>query len=138
MALSLDLRKRIHQAHQNEPELTQQNLADRFMVNQATVSRLLKRSEKDPTLSPIPNPGRPRKLTAADEAFLSTQLEGKADLTLKEQQHLLQQERGKTVCQQTILNTLTRMKWSRKKRASTTPPETQKKRDGSDKNSSRL
>ena len=79
--IGIDLRQRILKAYQQE-NTTQQQLAQRFMVTQSFISRLLKRYQEKASLEPTPHPGKPPKIRGDDISVLENILQEKPDRTL--------------------------------------------------------
>lgn len=83
-AYSIDLRKRIVHAYENE-QITQRELAERFQVSLRCVQMLLKRWREEGTVEPKPHGGgQPRKITGEKLERLRRAVEQQPDATLEE------------------------------------------------------
>ena len=134
--ISMDFRKRVISAYDRDPNQTQQALAQRFMISQSTVSRILAKHKRKESLAPGKKSGRPRILLQAELDFLKTALVEKNDMTLSEQAMELEKQRSVKVSVMTICRALKRMTLTRKKRLATIRPEKAKKTKFAEKNSS--
>jgi transposase len=85
-------------------------------VSARSVSRWKRRLRLDGTLAPKPKPGRPRTITAADEAALREQVAAHRDATLAEHCAFWQSDHGITVSCPTMCRALQRLKLPLKKR----------------------
>ena len=109
--LSMDLRQRIIDAY-DEGAHTRQEIADLFMVSLGMVKKLLAQRARTGDISPQHHrAGRPRKLTADDQARLSALVAKQPDATLTE----LREGAGLKCHLSTIHRTLKRLKLSFKK-----------------------
>jgi len=82
--ISLDLRQRILQAHQNQ-EGGRKTLARRFLVSESTVRRVLRAHREGRSIAPKPATGGPkRKLSDADLKQLRDMVLQQNDRTLDE------------------------------------------------------
>ena len=132
MPLSKDLRERIVKASENG--LTQMVISEHLMVAQSSVSRILNRAKHN-QLEPGKPPGRPRKFSKEDDAFIAEKVKQKQDITCKELVLAVQEELGKKVSSQTINCSLKRLNLTRKKRLFMTPKETHTKLNKDERNS---
>ncbi len=111
-ANSLELRQRIVAAvaagHPKE------QIVALFGVDRSTINHYLRLARTD-ALAPKPSPGRPRRITAGEEADLVRQLTRLPAATLAE--HCAEWERRHSVrvSTATMSRTITRLGWTRKK-----------------------
>lgn len=132
---SLDLKERLIKAHQESPEMPQTELAQRFMVAQSSISRILGKFRRKESLVPKKKPGGPRKMSQGDVKILEESLADKNDRTLEEHVRYLAQK-GIQVSDSTVSRELARLKQTRKKRLATTRLVSRKTPKGKEKNSS--
>jgi len=113
-AYSLDLRERI--MHAVATGMTKSRAARTFAVSLATVKNYTRQLQQTGSLVPRPIPGRPRAISAEQEAALVVELRAAQDATLDELRARWEQRTGVTVSAATMSRTLKRLKWTRKKR----------------------
>jgi len=115
MARSLDLRQRALDAYERG-EGSLGDVATRFAVGSASLSRWIKRKRTTGTPARVPRAsGSPRRITSEGEALLSMWLQESPSVTQHELAARLQQSTGQSVVQQTVSRTLTRMRLTYKK-----------------------
>lgn len=112
-AYSLDLRQRIVGAM--EEGGSRAAVARQFQVAVRTVDRYVRRARETGDLAPRPLPGRPRRLSAADEVVLVQLLGEHPDATLPEYCQHLAAATGTLVSPATMSRTIARLGWTRKK-----------------------
>lgn len=118
MPLSKDIRERIVTLYQSGA--TQIAIAERLLIAQSSVSRILKRHRKTGSLEVGISSGRPRKFSPEDDAFIAQKVKQTPDITLHELIQAVADELGKKVSITVIQRSLKRLNHSRKKRVSTT------------------
>lgn len=114
-AYSEDLRERIVGAvaggkHPDE-------VAEQFGVSPASVRRYVKQQREQGHLRSALPPGRPRLLSATQEAVLLGQLEAQPDASLAELARSLVTATDEQVSVMTVWRTMKRLGWTRKKDA---------------------
>lgn len=115
MPISIDLRKRIVAAYQRG-EGTYAEIAQRFCVGEATVSRLLRREREDKTVAPRPHGGgRRRTLSVVEEKQLAKLVLAQPDKTEQEFATELAAELGRAIGRLVVGRTLRRMGYRVKK-----------------------
>ena len=112
-AYSEDLRERIVGAvtsgtHPDE-------VAEVFKVSPASVRRFVKQQREQGHVYASLPPGRPRRLTAADEVVLLEQLTVQPDASLAELSKLLATATTQQVSVMTVWRAVKRLGWTRKK-----------------------
>lgn len=113
-AYSEDLRERIVRAVQGGMSRTE--AARRFMVNERTVRRYLRRYETTGSIAPTAfRPGPPPAIGPAQEAALLTQLADAPDATLGEHCARWEREHGRAVGVSTMCRAQRRVGWTVKK-----------------------
>jgi len=122
MPLSQDLRKRIVQLR--EKNLTQQQISERLLVPQSSVSRILSKHRKTGSLEVGKPTGRPRQFTSEDDDFIAQKIKVQPDITLAELIQKVHEELGKKVSVTVIQCSIKRLNLTRKKRLSTTRQKT--------------
>ena len=88
-----------------------------FGISLATLKRWLSRRRATGAALPRPVPGRPPRLGAALDAGLEAHLRASPDATIAEHCATWQQATGQTVSPTTMRRAITRLGWTRKKRA---------------------
>ena len=117
-AYSLDLRERVVDSLL-EGELTYEQIAERFKVGRATVSRLGRRFRETGSFEPSKTRGHaPRTLTDGDQAVLLEIVTDRPDETLAELCDQLAASTGKRISSATVGRELRRAGFTRKKRPS--------------------
>ncbi len=109
-AYSLDLRQRIIAAI--DTGLPHQQVAERFGVSRATVTRLVRLRRQTGMLAPRPRPGRPSQLGAALDAGLLPQLQAQPDASLAAHCQRWQETTGCTVSLATMRRAIRRADWT--------------------------
>lgn len=112
-AYSEDLRARIVSAV--EEGMQPVKAAERFKVSLASVKRYVKQKRESGHLRFELPPGRPRKLSAADEKVLLEQLKRHADASLEEHARMLGEAIGQSVSATTVQRSFVRLCITRKK-----------------------
>ena len=113
-AYSQDLRERIVRAVQSGMSRTE--AARRFMVNERTVRRYLRRYETTGSIAPTAfRPGPHPAIGPAQEAALLTQLTDAPDATLEEHCARWERDQGCTVSVSTMCRAQQRIGWTVKK-----------------------
>ena len=113
--LSLDLRRRIVRAYL-DGEASQQEVARRFDVNEATVMRLVARHRATGSVEPTPQQhGPPARIQPEDAERLEHWLEENPSLTQAELARRFSETTGTPVSQQTVSRGLRRHAITRKK-----------------------
>lgn len=114
-AYSEDLRERIVAAVAGgkQPE----EVAELFAVSPASVRRYVRQEREQGHLRSASPPGRPRRLSAADEAVLLEELSAKPDASLSELGQRLSLATEMQVSVMTVWRTVKRLGWTRKKNA---------------------
>ena len=112
-AYSCDLRARILAAvDAGDPH---HQIATRFQVSRATVTRLIRLRRTTGTVTPRPRRGRPARLGAALDAGLRSQLAAQPDATLAEHGATWEATTGHSVSVSTMFRAIARLGWTRKK-----------------------
>jgi transposase len=114
-ALSLDLRQRIVAAA--EEGMTQTQIAQRFVLTQPTVSRILKQWHTEHDLSEKPKSGRPPRIAAEQLPALDELVASRTDWTLSELADAWQEHFSTRVGVSTLWRTLQKRRFTHKKRA---------------------
>ena len=114
-AYSADLRERIVDAVANGKRPDE--VAELFAVSPASVRRFVRQRRERGHLRAALPPGRPRRLSAADEAVLLEQLTAKPDASLAELGRRLAAATNEQVSVMTVWRTVKRLGWTRKKDA---------------------
>jgi transposase len=109
-AYSLDLRQRIIDAV--DAGTPHQQVAERFGVSRATVTRLVRLRRQTGDLLPRPRPGRPNRQGAALDAGLLPQLQDHPDATLAEHCRHWQERTGRRVSAATMRRAIRRAAWT--------------------------
>jgi transposase len=130
---SPDLKERIIKAHQESLEMTQSELAQRFLIAQSSVSRILGKFRRQESLVPKKKPGCPRKMSESDVKILEASVAQKNDRTLEEHVQELAKV-GIFVSDSTVSRRLKDLKQTRKKKRVMILAEPQKKSSGKGKN----
>lgn len=113
--ISNDLRIRIVEARAQEAQSYEQ-LAERFGVGRATVSRILRLARETGSVEPAPHGGgAPRRVTEADQKVLGELLRTRSDATLEELRVALATHTGVEVSRSTMCRELHRLGVTRKK-----------------------
>lgn len=115
--LSADLRRRIIGAYESG-DMNQHEIAERFAVGTATVTRLMRLKRETGGIAPRPSTGGRAKRTikAAGEALVRLWLEENPSLTIKElTERYNEDERTGQTSTSSMSRTLIRMGFSRKK-----------------------
>lgn len=112
-AYSLDLRQRIVRAV--EQGGSRAAVAAQFQVALRSVDRYLRLARDTGELAPRSSPGRPRRLSPADEQQVRQCLLAQPAATLAEHCHYLASTTGTVVSQATLSRTIARLGWTRKK-----------------------
>lgn len=117
------LRRRIVDAWQNG-EGSYRELASRFTVGEASVSRLLRRFRETGSVEPKPMGGRHRSrlVDAEGETFIKDTLVAQPDSTLVELSEAFEEEFGKVVSPQRMSELLRRLGLTRKRGSSVHVP----------------
>ena len=112
-----ELRQRIVNAVANgeHPE----DVAERFVVSEATVYRYLARQREAGHLDPTPKPGRPRSIPRAADAALRAQVDAAQDATLAQHCATWVAAGGETLHPSTMHRAIARLGVTRKKKPST-------------------
>jgi transposase len=114
-AYSLDLRQRILSAWENK-ENTQRGLAERFKVSLSFIRDLLRRYRETNEIAAKPQGGdRRSKIKGEDEELLKKIVAEQNDISLREIQEKLQQDKGIEVSISGVSRTLKRLNLGRKK-----------------------
>jgi len=113
--LSSDLRRRIIQAWQAEkPRVA--DLASRFSVGTATVKRLIRRFRETGSVEPRPHGGGQRpKIPAEKLPRVQRLLEANPDWSVDELAAAYNRQEGTTVSRSTMVRTIARLGFTRKK-----------------------
>ena len=120
MSISQDLRERIVKLRIEG--LTQDEISERLLIPQSSVSRILKRHRETGSLSVNKPPRRPRQFTPENDAFILKKVHEKPDITLAELIESVSSELGKKVSVTVIQDSIKRLKLTRKKRRFTILP----------------
>ncbi|MDQ6832878.1 MAG: transposase [Chloroflexota bacterium] len=113
-AYSQDLRERIVRAVQGG--MSRAEAARRFMVNERTVRRYLRRYERTGSIAPtVFRPGPPPTIGPDHEAALLAQLTDAPDATLGEHCARWEREQGRTLSVSTMCRAQQRIGWTVKK-----------------------
>jgi transposase len=113
-AYSQDLRERIVRAVQGG--MSRAEVARRFMVNERTVRRYVRRYETTGSIAPIGfRPGPQPAIGPDHEAALLAQLADAPDATLEEHCARWEREHGRTVSVSTMCRAQQRVGWTVKK-----------------------
>lgn len=114
-----ELRVRVVQTYL-EGNCSVAEVAQRFKVSKATVSRWLALYRINPSLEPLPNIGgrSHRKIHTQHQLALLSWLEDDPSLTQLELVNKLEQKFDLKVCQATVSNALKHMNWTIKKNTS--------------------
>jgi len=114
-ALSLDLRRRIVQAHL-DGEASARALAQRFAVSESTVRRLLERHRTSGSIAPTQQKhGRTPRIQEEHRALFEGWLKQNVSPTQGELARRFTEETGIAVSQQTVSRSLARLRVTRKK-----------------------
>ncbi len=114
-AYSQDLRERIVRAVQRG--MSRAEVARRFMVNERTVRRYVRRYETTGSIAPAAFRPGPRPIIGPErEAALLVQLADAPDATLEEHCALWEREQGRAVSVSTMCRAQQRVGWTVKKR----------------------
>lgn len=114
-ALSLDLRRRIVQAHL-DGEASARALAQRFAVSESTVRRLLERHRTSGSIAPTQQKyGRTPRIQEEHRALFEGWLKQNVSSTQGELARRFTEETGIAVSQQTVSRSLARLRVTRKK-----------------------
>lgn len=134
--LSNDIRKRIVATYRRG-DCTYEDVAKRFQVGRATVSRLLRRYREDKTVTPRPHGGgRRRLLSGADEKRLEKYVLANPDWTEHEYASKLTAELGRELNRLVVGRSIRRMGYRVKKSPSSPAKETAPTSQKSDASSS--
>lgn len=112
-AYSEDLRHRIVQTV--DAGVPRATVAQQFRVSRRTVDRYVQRAQHTGHLTPGHSSGRPRLLTAGDEAHLHAQLSAQPAATLEEHCRTWAARTGVAMSQATMSRAIARVGWTRKK-----------------------
>lgn len=126
-ALSEDLRRRVVEAHR-AGQGSYAEVAARFGVGVASVSRWLRLRRESGAVAPRPRAGRSPKLGAEGQRALRSLVDEHADATLAELARLLEARAGVRLGASTLHKALGRLGISRKKKTSTRPSATATRR----------
>lgn len=121
-AYSLDLRKRIVDAV--NAGQSHQEVAKRFSLSRASVSRYVQLSKVRPSLAPKPLPGAKRRIPEIVMASLVERIAARPDTTLVEHQSWLLEQHHLTISLATVHRALCRSGFTYKKSRWLPPNET--------------
>lgn len=122
-AASLDLRRRVVAAYRRGG-VTYDEVADRFAVSRASVSRWLRREREVGDVEPRPHGGgQPRRIQGDDEKFLRKLVEAHPDWTEAELAEELRAKRHLDVSDATAGRAVRRFGYTVKKKRSLRPSE---------------
>lgn len=113
--LSQDLRQRVVAAV--KAGRTKLEVAATFQVSYSSVKRWVKQEATTGQLAPKARPGRARHIRAEHHQVLEQLWREKPDLTLEQYCQLWAEQQGVALSKATMSRMLTRLGWSRKKRA---------------------
>lgn len=118
-AYPVELRRRVVDAYANG-EGSYREIAERFMVGEATVDRWIALDRRTGSVAPRRAGGarRPRLVDSEGEELIRTLLKDLPDLTLPEICSTYAENRGVVVSRQTMGETLARMGFTKKKQRS--------------------
>lgn len=115
MKLSKFFREKIVLCHKKYPHLTQKEIAERFMINQGTVSKTLKRYHQNLTLETQFSSGRPSKISKSDWDYVLDLLNNKNDLTYQEISDKLLEDKNIKIDASNVCRGLSKLGITRKK-----------------------
>jgi transposase len=112
-AYSTDLKERLVRAvAEGQP---MREAARRFGVAVTTVKRAVVQERETGSLARKPIPGRPRAISAEQEAILRARLEAAPDATVLEHCAWWQEQRGQQLSEVTMWRAIRRLGWTHKK-----------------------
>ena len=113
-AYSTDLKERLVRAVADGQPMRE--AARRFGVAVTTVKRAVVQQREMGSLERKPIPGRPRAITGAQDALLSTRLETAPDATVREHCAWWAEQTGQELSDVTLWRAIRRLGWTHKKR----------------------